>query len=506
MVSLKKNIIANFVGQAWGNLLSFLFVPFYLKFMGIEAYGLIGFFLVLQGVLSFLDLGIGSTLTRELARLSTIDGTAKKQRDLVRTLECLYWGMALIGGGAILLLAPYIAHSWVKAQELSTDTVFSAIRLMGILVAIQFPYSFYRGGLMGLQRQVFANGILMVVGTFRSVGGVLVLWQISPTIEAFLTWQIIVGVLGSVALFIALWHSLPKSSECSQFNPEILRGVWKYAVAISATAIIGVILGQLDKIILIKMLPLKAFGYYALAGAVASIIWSVIAPFNTAVFPHFVQLYSIGTDSELQAFFHRSSQFLSLLLLPVSAILIVFSREILTLWTHNPIVANNSHLIASLLVTGIMLNGLSSLSANAATAFGWPQLLMRTNAAQAIVIIPLIVGMVYWLQGIGAAIAWVVLNSMYTIFLVPRFFGRYMRGEQKKWYLSDVAFPSLAAFSVSFISFMLLPKTLSPIAMWSWLAITGMLSIWITGFVMSSVRSWAYSWWKIVSVKYRGYA
>lgn len=39
---LKRNVIANYLGQGWRVLMSLAFVPLYIKYLGIEAYGLIG--------------------------------------------------------------------------------------------------------------------------------------------------------------------------------------------------------------------------------------------------------------------------------------------------------------------------------------------------------------------------------------------------------------------------------------------------------------------------------
>ena len=67
---MKKNIAANYVGRAWGFISVYLFVPLYLKFLGIEAYGLVGFYSTLLGVLAFADIGSTATFKREIARLS----------------------------------------------------------------------------------------------------------------------------------------------------------------------------------------------------------------------------------------------------------------------------------------------------------------------------------------------------------------------------------------------------------------------------------------------------
>ena len=65
MISLKRNIIANLAGSGWVALMSFTFIPFYIHFMGIESYGLVGFFMSLQAVLFILDLGLTATAANE---------------------------------------------------------------------------------------------------------------------------------------------------------------------------------------------------------------------------------------------------------------------------------------------------------------------------------------------------------------------------------------------------------------------------------------------------------
>ncbi len=492
MASLGHNVIANYMGRTWTALLGILFIPVYLSFIGIEAYGLVGFYATLSSVFGILDFGIGSTLNRELARLSADQDSAQSQRDIVRTLEIIYWGIAILAGVIVFLIAPYLANNWIKAQNIEPATVLKAIRFMGIAVALQFPVSLYQGGLMGMQRQILVNCILVFTGTLRSAGAILVLWLISPTVEMFLGWQVVSGIVVTGIFFVAMWRSLPRHTGQALFRWHILNGIWKYAAAISANAIIGISLTQLDKVILSRMLTLKMFAYYSIASTVASAIWMIIVPFNIAVFPRFVQLHEIKQIQELRILFHRSSQVLSVMLLPVCALLIVFSREVLFLWMRDPAVVENCHLIVSFLVLGTMLNGIASIPGYSATAFGWPMLITSTNAIQAVVIIPLIIGMVYWLQGVGAALAWVVLNSTYIIFMVPVYFRHYFREEQNKWYCRDIAAPALAAFPICMFSKLVAPALHTPLAICGWLIVTGIITIIVTGLTLPHVRNLVY--------------
>ena len=67
---IKRNLIANFLGQGWTALMGLAFIPVYIKYLGIEAYGLIGIFAVLHAWLTLLDVGMTPTLGREMARFT----------------------------------------------------------------------------------------------------------------------------------------------------------------------------------------------------------------------------------------------------------------------------------------------------------------------------------------------------------------------------------------------------------------------------------------------------
>ena len=171
--TLKQNVIANLLGRGWSALMALAFVPFYLRYIGVEGYALVGFSLTLFAIASLLDLGVGTTLNRELARRAATRTQAQDARDLVRTLEAVYWLLALVIGVTVFLAAPAIAHYWVKSPTLAPATIEQAVRLMGIALAFQWPMSLYSGGLLGLERQVKLNQIMAVMSTVRGAGAFL---------------------------------------------------------------------------------------------------------------------------------------------------------------------------------------------------------------------------------------------------------------------------------------------------------------------------------------------
>src|SRR6188768_2177572 len=127
---LKRNIAANFIGQAWSSVMAVLFVPFYIKLLGIEAYGLVGFFAVLQAWLLLLDAGMTPTIARETARLraGTLDAT--EYGDILRSMQVV---MALVGlfvAAALWLSSGWIATHWLNLSEISAEQAAFAVAVM----------------------------------------------------------------------------------------------------------------------------------------------------------------------------------------------------------------------------------------------------------------------------------------------------------------------------------------------------------------------------------------
>jgi O-antigen/teichoic acid export membrane protein len=433
--------------------------------MGIESYGLVGFYTTLSSLLGVLDFGIGATLNRQLAKSNSTIGNIVYKRNLVRTFEILYWSISIFAGLVIFLLAPLISHYWISTESFSKESVVSVIQFMGIAFALQFPISLYQGGLLGLQKYLLLNSLLIFTSIVRNVGVLSLLVFNEPTIHMFFKGQSLFNLFSSLFFMFSVWLVMPKNSAKPAFSKRIVYDNWKFALAVSASSIIGVFLSQLDKVILTSILPLKTFAYYSVAATVASAVWMLIIPFNTAIFPKLVQLNEKKHLIDLQTFFHESSQKLALILLPICSIFIFYSEHILRLWMNDPQIVSNSHLIVSLLVVGILLNGLVSVPIISATAFGWPSLVTYTNLIQAIFIIPLILLLVHYFQAIGAAIAWVIMNSTYIIFSVPIFFKKHLKGDMLSWYFKDTLTPLIISFTVSYTFYLLFPfeKTKYPI-------------------------------------------
>jgi O-antigen/teichoic acid export membrane protein len=485
---IKRNAVANLAGRIWSNLLSVAFVPLYLHFLGIEAYGLVGFAATLQGVLLLLDVGIGASLLRELARLSAIPDSGREQRDTVLTLESIYWGIAIAGGALVFVLAPLIATHWVRPQHLATAAVISSIRIIGLIMAMQFPFGFYESGLMGLQRQVFVNMILAASGTLRALCSVLVLWLISPTIQAFLLTQAITTGLATVAIRIILWRNLPASESAPAFRPAIFSLLWKYAAGTAGIALANALFYQIDKVLLSRWLTLTAFGYYMLAQSVAGVLWSLVRPISAAVFPRFSQLAVMKDETELRTLYHGASQSMSSLLVPVGVVLIFFSYDLIAIWTHNPAVASNAAPIAALAAIGIVAVGLADVPHFLRLAYGWVGLSLKTNLVLLVALLPVLAFATCRYGAIGAVSAWAAVNVAYLVITVPITHTRLLRGAFAAWAWKDTIIPAAAAVAIAALARMVIPHDGPLLMHFAQLCAAGLVILIATASTAPSVR------------------
>ena len=456
----KLDLAANFAGVGWTVLVQVVCVPLYLKFLGIEAYGLIGFYLMLQAIFQVLDFGLSPTMNREMARYSVAPEKAVEARDLVRTLEAGYWTIGIAIGAAILASAPVIATHWIKPGTIPAREVQHTVMLMGLLAMFQWPASLYQGGLMGLGRQVLNNGLGIFFSTLSSVGSVFILWRVSPTVQAFFLWLVAVNASKTIVLAVFLWKSLPATNRPSRFSFARVRGIGRFAAGMSGIGLCSLILTQSDKVIVSKLFSLKVFGYYSLAGMFGTgLSMIVISVFNT-MFPRFSALAATDQGA-LKDLYYRCTQVMAVLILPLAAVLAVFSTEILQLWTRNAEVARNAGPIMALLVIGSAVNGLMTLPYALQLAYGWTSIGLRIAIFLVVISVPAV-----WLMGryygaVGAACVWPGLNGIYMLVGIPLTYRRLLKGGTWRW-LGEVGLPLAPISLIVLLGKALVSDSMSP--------------------------------------------
>jgi len=454
-LSLKKNVIANFAGQGWSAIMSLAFVPAYINLMGAESFGLVGVFTSLVGMLAVLDLGLSQAMTREMAILSHNKNSFQQLVNTLRTLEVIYWLVAVVVGLIVLCLANFIAYQWLKPETLSSVQLLHALWIMALIIGLRWPVAIYSGGLNGLQKQVLLNKLLVIFATLQGAGAFAVLLLFQPTIEAFFIWQAIMAFVQVVILRLALLRSLPGDGKAS-FSKDTLRHVWRFAAGMTGVSLVTTVLTQLDKILLSKILTLSELGYYTFAASVAMVIYKIVGPIFTAYYPRLTELVAKNNQQALIGSYHEGCQLMAVAIIPLTLVLVFFSKEILEIWTQNPLLVSHTYFLVSLLVIGNALNGLMHIPYALQLAHGWTKLAFYTNVIAVIILAPAIYFSALHWGAVGAASVWILLNISYLLISVHLMYRRILESEKWSWYVDDIGkilLPVLIILIVSKILF-----------------------------------------------------
>lgn len=454
---LRNNVFANYLGQGWRALMSLAFVPLYIKYLGIEAYGLIGIFAMLQACLNLLDMGMKPALGREMARFTGGACGVQAIRDLLRSIEVITCGMVLLIVAGSWATADLLV-AWVQAVRLPVEQVRHGFVLMGMVIALQFVESLYNSCLAGLQRQVLQNTLTSAVVTLRAFGAVGVLVWFSPTIDAFFLWQGLVSLLSAALLAWQVYRILPKPSHPVRFSLPALLEIWHYALGMFGITILALVLTQVDKLLLSRMLTLEAFGYYALAGVISGALYMLTYPIQNAFYPRFTELLAMGDVEALQHTYHQGAQFVTVLMGAAACILMGYADQVLLLWTDDARLTREVAPLMVVLVLGTLLNGLVGMPHQMQNAYGWTSLTIISNGVAVAVFIPAILWVVPRYGAIGAAWIWVALNAGYMFIGMHFMHRRILTADKWRWYRTDVMLPLLAACATLMLCLRVMPE------------------------------------------------
>lgn len=444
--SLSLDLIASIVGRGLTTGLMFVFTPVYLRLLGIEAYGLIGFYATLLACSMFLDQALSPMVAHRFAQSRAGGGTRINLWNSFRTVETLVLLTALALGALVFLAAPWLAGDMVKAPTLGQDTLLRAFHLMALLLFLQWPSFFYGAALAGLGDQTMMNTLRAAVAALQWAGGAAILAFIAPSIEHLFYWHALCFLLQGWLLRRRAVVCIQPGGTPSKWDQTLLREGWRFSSGTLLIGITGTVLTQADKLLVAKIAPLSEFAAYSLSFTVASIVAVFVAqPVMAIAFPHFTQRATTDTAAELSREYRRWTQLIVLTIVPVVGALVFHTDDILGFWLG----AGRADMEEATryipwIALGTMLNVMMMLPFNLQLAHGWSGLSARKN----LVVLPFFLaalwyGIPQWGPIVGAW-AWFGLNLTYYLVEVPLMHARILPSTLWNWWLLDTGLPCLS--------------------------------------------------------------
>lgn len=452
-MSLRRGLLASYGSQIYVALVGLLMVPVYLRYLGAEAYGLVGFFATLQAWFQLLDIGLSPTLARETARFRGGATTALDLRRLLRGLEALFCAIALVGGISLALLSPWLAEQWVQAEHLSADDVRAAVLLMAMTVPLRWIGGLYRGALTGLEQLAWLGGFNAAAATARFIGVIAVLHLVSNSIVAFFVYQVTLGALELLVLWVRVRSSMPPPGTRERWGTawSALKRSFGMSSTVAISGIVWVLVQQVDKLVLSRMVPLREFGYFMIAASAAGAVTLLASPLAAALSSTLARLHAQGSNDELTRLYIRATLATGAVSMPVAAVLTLHAPAVLTCWTGNPTATGFAAPLLAMYALGNALLTLASLPYYLMFARGRLLPHMLANLALAMVLIPAIIIGARAGGSVGAASAWLASIGCFFLMWPPVAHARHAAGMNRLWILAALRV-TLPAFAVTWLA------------------------------------------------------
>lgn len=444
-----KNIIANYVGKIWGIISVFVFVPYYIKLLGIESYAVINFYTVVLTIMYFADGGLSATLNREIART-----TDKKYiGNMLFTIEKVYLAICFSIIIIIFLCSGFIAANWLNSDTIVPEDLSIYISLMGVSVAFQLFTSLQSSGLLGLEEQVLSNGIQVSSSMFRSAL-VLIPLYFYPTLLTFFIWQVSMNIIFFFITRYNLWKFI-KTNMSYKFDKQVLKTVGQFAGGMMLMAIISSINTQIDKLVISKILSLKDFGYYSLAGILSQVPVLIITPIAVAILPRMVK-YTTNTEKDkLIKLFHINTFVLSALATSGAMVLFLFTKDFVFIWTHDSLIANKIEDLTKVLLIGGVFLSFQYMPYHLAIANGHTKTNVRLGVVAIICVVPSLIFCVKQFGLIGATYTWLIMNIFAYFYLGYYIISRFLSNEFRRWLINGTLIPLIISASIGVLSYYL---------------------------------------------------
>ena len=401
-----RNVSLTFVSQAWFTALALVATPYMVRHLGPSLYGLYILVAAILGYFAFLDLGLGSALTKYVAEYDGAGNRSALSR-VVRTGFGLYFVLAVTGALIIAATTPWLVTHVFSVPPGDEQTARIGFYLAALGFLINLPSQTFATIPTALQRFDYVIGRTILFGTLSIVASVAVL-----AMGYSLTAVFVVGFFITLATALSFYFVARRLLPWMQFRPRIFRfeartlltfGVLKASQTVAVQFML-----YLDRIVVAAVFPIAAVAYYAiplsLSQRVLRMAWNV----GTATFPAANALVGAGDDRRLNELYIRSMKLTTLLACATSAVMFFYSSEIMRFWLGPSFERHSSKILMILAVANLFfaLSTIPGLILEAknrirvTTIFSW--LSATTNAVLLAVLVPTI--------GVEGA-AWAVLGN-----------------------------------------------------------------------------------------------
>ncbi|MDE2427378.1 MAG: flippase [Burkholderiales bacterium] len=400
-MSLKRNTFWNLGGSLLPLLAAAAFIPYCLRHLGNEAFGVLTLIWGLIGYFSLFDFGVGRALTYGLSKLRMTGD----HNGIGRVLKSGLLLTAITGTAGtliMLMLAPSLTHHWLKISPALQNDAQSAFQIAAIGVIPTAVTSGLRGAMEGLERFAASNLNKIFLGFCMFTLPAASIWlhgnQLSHIALYLAMARLVVVVIGLLQLRSHLRSAPIDGAEI--FTP--MRGLVSYGFWLTVSGIISPLMVFGDRFFISSLLGAGQLALYTIPQEGLMRMLIVPAAIGGALLPMFAGMQN---QHESSALYQSQYRRLALIMLGLCLFAAIIAYPGLSFWLSADF-AHKALPITLILVAGSFMNGIAQLPYTMLQARGKPKLTAQFHMVELVLYIVVLYFLSRQFGLIGAALAW----------------------------------------------------------------------------------------------------
>lgn len=328
--SLLINAISNYVALGIHIVIGLLLTPFIIKHLGKNGYGIWTFIITFVGYYGLINLGVGSAITRYIARYRGQDN-AEAMNKTASTALAMFCCTGLIVIAISLLIADPLTKFFKVPSEHLEDFRYM-VWIIGLATAISFPGEVFGAILIANEKFVPSNFVKIGIALTRTALVVCLLLLGKGLIGvAFST---LGGQLfGFLAYYLCFKFFTPHVRVNFMYAQwDFLRKLLAYGGITTVITIADHLRMQLDSFVIGKWVGMAEVGIYGLAALLIRYIMSLILSAMNVLTPRFSSLHGSNDLEKIKHLFLNSLHISSFLACGCCMGAFIFGGHFINLW------------------------------------------------------------------------------------------------------------------------------------------------------------------------------
>jgi O-antigen/teichoic acid export membrane protein len=445
-----KNIFWNFIGNFFSVLINIGLIPIYIKYLGIEEYAIVSILGVLNSIFVILDLGLGISINREIARMSAINDSIKNFSNTVKTLQYINLFTGFIIFLILFLLSDFISKKWFVSNSIPIEMLTNSIKLIGLVLFFRWPISFYSNILIGFQKIPLLNYIKIIFFIIQGLFTYLLLVFYNFNLIDFFVFLVIYYFFYFVTMLVLVWKIKYLNFREGYFKKDVLYNLKKFIFGVSIISLLGVFFPIIDKFFVSKLFSLEIYSYYTIVMTIGFGVTQLVYPITSALFPSFTKLYF---QKKIEASFFEfrfSFQLVGTLVISFLSIFFLYSQEILFVWTDSNVVYDRVKPIILPFIIGLFFYSFQIIPSLCVTAAGLTKKLTNNMIFVVVIYFVLLIISTFFEVLEFISYSWMISNIILFLINISLIKEIKFKSNYNTFIVQDVVYPTIASLVLIF--------------------------------------------------------